>query len=172
MSCVAGNLAGFGARQGQHVTTRILIQGSRDPALAAALKVSQDPVEQITALSRTIRSFQSVQDWNAFKVERVSPSVNATSGAVIALFDTIIKGASWQHPLSDETKAMSFNRGGTSDIRVTIGVMAFAAGVGNNVATVAAAAKWLSLYAVGMVEMQSAQRLLGFTDKLMNFSML
>jgi len=162
-----GNLAGFGANQGQHITTRILIQGSRDPALATALQVSQDPVEQITALSKTTRSFRSVQDWNAFKLGQVSPSISATSGAVIALFDTIIKGASWQRLLSDEAKAMSFNRGGTTDIRVTVGLMAFAAGVGNNVATVAdAAAKWRNLYAVGMVEMQSAQRLLGFTDKL------
>jgi hypothetical protein len=163
-----GNLAGFGAKQGQQVTTRILIQGSRAPAFATALKVSQDPIEQITALSKTTRSFQSVQEWNAFKVERVSPAVSATSCAVIALFDTIIKGASWQQLLRDEAKAMSFNRGGISDLRVTIGLMAFTAGIGNNVVTIVdAAAKWRNLYAVGMVEVQSAEKLLGFTDKLL-----
>ncbi|MEM5325045.1 T6SS effector BTH_I2691 family protein [Paraburkholderia sp. JHI2823] len=154
----AGNIGSFETQLGNKTRSKMAVFIT--PEMNRELDAIKDPTQKIRWLTEHVRTPMNLHEYGTLRVAQRRELYGSVSEGVLTVVDAIAKYASWQQCISDEASALPSQKAWTQDVRVTTGgalyVGALATGAGN---VVKAYGNWRNVYAVGMVERLSAEKL-------------
>ncbi len=157
-SFASGNIASFQTAGLNPMNTKMAVFITDD--MHKDLANIPDPTRKVAWLVEHVKIPRDMHEYGVLKIQHRLPMFGAVSEGILTAIDATFKYAGWNQMLSDEAKALTFQKTWSQDVRVGMGgalyVGAMGTGLGN---VVKAYGTWRNLYATGMAEQVAGQKL-------------
>ncbi len=157
-SFASGNIASFQTAGLNPMNTKMAVFITDD--MHKDLANIPDPTRKVAWLVERVKMPRDMHEYGVLKIQHRLPMFGAVSEGILTAIDATFKYAGWNQMLSDEAKALTFQKTWSQDVRVGLGgalyVGAMGTGLGN---VVKAYGTWRNLYATGMAEQLAGQKL-------------
>jgi len=157
-SFASGNIASFQTAGLKPMTSKMAVFITDD--MHKELANIPDPAKKVAWLVEHVKMPRDMHEYGVLRIQRGLPAYGAVSEGILTAIDAAFKFAGWQQMLSDEAKALTFQKTPTQDVRVTLGGALYVGAMGTGLGNVAKTyGTWRNLYATGMAEQAAGKEL-------------